>query len=94
MHQGELGRPGDEYYGQQLPRYLADLCTNGRAATVGRQDGRPVVFLPQFMGIPDDAVGFVYFDGRPDSDLLIDPFGSPAYLAEGQSLGDGWWYVR
>lgn len=94
VHQGELGRPGEEYYGQQLPRYLADLSTNGRAATVGRQDGEPVVFLPQFMGIPDDAVGYVYFDGQPDSDLVIDLFGYPATLAEGQSLGDGWWYVR
>lgn len=93
VDQGELGRPGGEYYGQQLPRYLADLSTSGRAAVVGRQDGKPVVFLPQFMGIPDDAVGFVYFDGQPDSDLLIDLFGHPAYLAEGESLGDGWWYV-
>lgn len=94
VRQGELDGSGGQYYGQQLPRYLADLSTNGRAATVGRQDGKPVVFLPQFMGIPDDAVGFAYFDGQPDSDLLIDLFGYPAYLAEGDSLGDGWWYVR
>lgn len=94
VQQGELGRPGEGYYGQQLPRSLADLSTNGRAATVGRQDGKPVVFLPQLMGIPDDAVGFVYFYGQPDRDLLIDLFGYPAYLAEGESLGDGWWYVR
>jgi hypothetical protein len=46
------------------------------------------------MGIPDDAVGYVYFDGQPDSDLVIDLFGYPATFAEGQSLGDGWWYVR
>jgi hypothetical protein len=41
-----------------------------------------------------DAVGYVYFDGEPDTDLLIDLFGYPVYLADGQSLGDGWWYVR
>src|SRR5918995_6652606 len=93
VEEGELGAVGDEYYGQRLPRYLADLSTNGRAATVARQDGKPVVFLAQFMGIPDDAVGYVYFDGEPDTDLLIDLFGYPFYLADGEPLGDGWWYV-
>jgi hypothetical protein len=93
VDEGELGALGDEYYGQRLPRYLADLSTNGRAATVARQDGKPVVFLAQFIGIPDDAVGYVYFDGEPDTDLLIDLFGYPFYLADGEPLGDGWWYV-
>jgi hypothetical protein len=41
-----------------------------------------------------DAVGYVYFDGEPDTDLLIDLFGYPACLADGQPLGDGCWYVR
>jgi hypothetical protein len=43
VHHGRLGTPGD---GRRLPRYLADLSTNGRAATVTRQDGRLVVFMP------------------------------------------------
>jgi hypothetical protein len=94
VQRGELGTTGDDYYGQRLPRYLADLSTNGRAATVAFQDGKPVVFLAQYMGIPDDAIGFVYFDGVPDSDLLIDLFGYPATFADGEQLGDGWWYVR
>ena len=62
VDEGELGALGDGYYGQPLPRYRADPSTNGRAATVARQDGSPVVFLAQFIGIPDDAVGYVYFD--------------------------------
>lgn len=45
VDEGELGALGDEYYGQRLPRYLADLSTNGRAATVARQ-GRKASRLP------------------------------------------------
>ncbi|MEH0970749.1 hypothetical protein V6U77_06380 [Micromonospora sp. CPCC 205546] len=89
------GRVGTsrEYYGQRLPAHLRDLSTNGRAAVVGHQDGKPVVFLPQWIGIPDDAGGYVHLDAPPRPDLVVDLFGAPVRVAGGQHLGDGWWYV-
>ncbi|MEU5726334.1 hypothetical protein [Micromonospora sp. NPDC047738] len=92
VREGRLGTSG-EYYGQLLPLHLRDLATNGRAAVVGRQDGKPVVFLPQWLGIPDDAGGYVYLDARPRPDLVVDLFGEPARVTGGKNLGDGWWYV-
>ncbi|MFI2651004.1 hypothetical protein [Micromonospora fulviviridis] len=92
VREGRIGTSRG-YYGEFLPLHLRDLSTNGRAAVVGSQDDKPVVFLPQWVGIPDDAGGYVYLDAAPRPDLLIDLFGEPARVAGGQHLGDGWWYV-
>lgn len=89
---GELGR-SDEYYGERLPTRLVDLSVNGRVSAVGEQDGRPVVFLPQWTGIPDDAGGYLYFAGEPRSDLFVDLYGRGVSFADFEELGDGWWYV-
>jgi hypothetical protein len=96
VRNGSIGSIGsrDDYYGRPLPWYLRDLSTLGTAAVVGEQDGRPVVFLPQWLGIPDDAVGYVFFDGDPRPDLTVDLFGEPMRLARGTNLGGGWWYLR
>lgn len=83
-----------EYLGPQLPRHLADLSTNGRIAVVGRQGDEPVYFMPQYMGLINNAVGYAYDNGDPDPELVIDLFGHPEYLASGVNLGDGWWYVK
>jgi hypothetical protein len=93
VRNGSIGST-DDYYGRPLPWYLRDLSTSGTAAVVGEQDGRPVVFLPQWVGIPDGAAGYVYFDGDPKPDLTVDLFGDPTHLAAGTNLGDGWWYLR
>ncbi|MEU4781958.1 hypothetical protein [Micromonospora sp. NPDC023633] len=92
VQEGRIGT-SREYYGQRLPLHLRDLSTNGRAAVVGRQDDKPVVFLPQWIGVPDDAGGYVYLDAPPRPDLVVDLFGEPVRVAGGQHLGDGWWYV-
>ncbi|WP_147437427.1 hypothetical protein [Micromonospora musae] len=92
VRDGRIGA-SREYYGELLPRHLRDLSTNGRAAVVGSQDDKPVVFLPQWLGIPDDAGGYVYLDATPRSDLSVDLFGVPVRVSGGQELGDGWWYV-
>jgi hypothetical protein len=34
------------------------------------------------------------FLAHQPTDLLIDLFGYPVYLTDGEPLGDGWWYVR
>jgi hypothetical protein len=84
----------DDYYGRALPWCLRDLSTLGTAAVVGEQDSGPVVFLPQWLGIPDDAAGYVFVDGVPEPGLTVDLFGARVHVAGGTDLGDGWWYLR
>jgi hypothetical protein len=93
VENGDFDQP-DDYDGRPLPWYLADLSTTGKAATIGREDGKPVVLLPEFLGMPDGGLGYVYFTGDPESDSPFDLFGDPLYLADAEPLGDGWWYTR
>ncbi|MER7417354.1 hypothetical protein ABT346_11290 [Micromonospora peucetia] len=48
-----------------------------------------MVFLPQWIGIPDDAGGYVYLDAPPRPDLVVDLLGEPVRVTGGQQLGDG-----
>jgi energy-coupling factor transporter transmembrane protein EcfT len=93
VRDGTIGA-SDAYYGELLPRPLRDLSTNGRAAAIGRHDGRPVVFLPEYLGIPDDAAGYVFYEGVLPADFTLDLYGSRASLKGAENLGDGWWYAR
>ncbi|MEU0561256.1 hypothetical protein [Dactylosporangium sp. NPDC006015] len=93
VREGAIGS-SDDYYGSDLPLYLRDLSTTGKAAVIGRRDGRPVVFLPQFLGIPDDAAGYAFFDGPTSPSIEVDLFGARANLPGGINLRDGWWYLR
>jgi hypothetical protein len=52
-----------------------------------------VVFLPQWVGIPDDAGGYVFVQTAPAPDLVVDLFGEPLAVGDGLDLGDGWWYL-
>lgn len=52
-----------------------------------------MVSLPQWLGILDDAGGYVFFDGEPSPGLEVDLFGLRARVVEGINLGGGWWYV-
>ncbi|MPZ29278.1 MAG: hypothetical protein GEV12_23530 [Micromonosporaceae bacterium] len=51
------------------------------------------VFLTQWLGIPDDAGGYVFFDGDPRPGLTVDLFGTLVRVDAGVILGNGWWYV-
>jgi energy-coupling factor transporter transmembrane protein EcfT len=93
VRDGTIGT-SDAYYGEPLPRPLRDLSTTGQASVIGRYSGRPVVFLPQFLGIPDDAAGYVFYEGVLPADFTIDLYGAPASLHGAVNLGDGWWYAR
>jgi hypothetical protein len=93
VRNGSVGST-DDYYGRALPWYLRDLSTLGTAAVVGEQDGGPVVFLPQWLGIPANAAGYVFIDGAPEPGLTVDLFDDPVHVAGGIDLGDGWWYLR
>ena len=90
---GTIGA-SDAYHGKPLPRPLRDLSTDGRAAVIGQHDGRPVVFLPEYLGIPDDAAGYVFYECVLPADFTLDLCGAPASLGGAEKLGDGWWYAR
>ena len=93
VRDGTIGA-SDAYYGELLPRPLRDLSTNGRAAAISRHGGRPVVFVPEYLGVPDDAAGYVFYEGVLPADLTLDLYGSRASLKGAENLGDGWWYAR
>ncbi|WP_238015605.1 hypothetical protein KZZ52_55590 [Dactylosporangium sp. AC04546] len=93
VRHGTIGA-SDTYYGEPLPRTLRDLSTNGRASAIGRYGGRPVVFLPEYLGIPDDAAGYVFYEGVLPVGFTLDLYGAQASLDGAENLGDGWWYAR
>jgi hypothetical protein len=53
-----------------------------------------VVFLPEYLGIPDDAAGYVFYEGALPADVTLDLYGAQASLKGAENLGDGWWYAR
>jgi hypothetical protein len=83
--------PGRDYYGNELPLPLRFLTAEGKVSTmriasggVHHPDSR---FFPQWIGIPDDAGGYLYDPGQsPEgADLYGDICEHPV------DLGDGWW---
>jgi hypothetical protein len=92
VREGRFGDPRDwDYYGPRLPGSLCLISVNCRVARIGGDDGRWVLFIPDWIGIPDDAVGFAHFDAPPDGRFL-DGFGSP--LCPTTRLGSGWWWMQ
>lgn len=56
---------------------------------VGTSGGRPTLFLPEWLGIPDDAVSYAHFTGEATGSfnaygLLVCPT---------TRLGGGWWWM-
>jgi hypothetical protein len=88
---GGLGAPAEwDYYGPQLPAPLNVLSVTGQISVIGEAAGQPILFLPAYVGIPDDAYGFVHISGahRPGR---LDGYGD---LIEPRiELGDGWWWA-
>lgn len=81
------------YYGPALPPELAHLSVDGHIARIGESGGEPVLFVPEWIGIPDGAAGFAHFAGPPvpGVERRLDGFGDP--VAPRYPLGDGWWWV-
>src|SRR5215207_4456931 len=69
-------RPSRVRRGTDGIRIVCGLSTSGTAAVVGQRDSGRVVFLPQWLGIPDDATGYVFVDGAPQPSLTVDLFGA------------------
>jgi len=74
--------PGNLYYGNALPLPLRFLSSEGR---VSEQEGSR--FFPQWVGIPDDAGGYLFNPAR--SPRGVDLYGSPC--SDPVDLGEGWW---
>jgi hypothetical protein len=101
---GHLNPETADYGSAQLPARLSSIAVDGEISVVGQCEGRTVLMLPQFVGIPDGAFGYLKFDCdtipmdgyvnsedfTPDGDYL-DGFGDPLYPRI--DLGDGWWWA-
>ncbi|MBJ7341779.1 hypothetical protein [Mycolicibacterium sp.] len=74
--------PGQQLYGNRLPVPLRFLTVTGRVSD--QQGGR---FFPQWLGIPDDAGGYLYNPGR--SPEGVDLYGKQC--RNPVDLGAGWW---
>lgn len=82
--------PGPDYYGNPLPWPLRFLTADGNVSAVsaGEQEADPgTLFFPQWIGIPDDAGGYLYSaEGAPAG---ADLYGS--LCRNPVDLGGGWW---
>ncbi|MEU7004224.1 hypothetical protein [Nonomuraea sp. NPDC046570] len=81
----------DGYYGPKLPQHLCFVSANCRVKIWDSVGDRPVLFLPDRIGIPDDAVGYAHFPGDPPPGPY-DGFGMAIYPVT--HLGDGWWWLE
>ncbi|MFI6395871.1 hypothetical protein ACIBHY_24810 [Nonomuraea sp. NPDC050547] len=82
--------PEGQYYGAELPGWACFVSANCRVAVIGTSGGRPVRFVPDWIGVPDDAVGYGHFTGRPEAG----PYnGFGASLCPSFELAGGWWWL-
>ncbi len=89
---GDFGAALRDYYGAPLPSDLAHVSVNGKVAVIGGCGDDGALFVPTWIGIPDDAVGYVHLTcEHPPADLLLDGFGM--LLEPERPLGDGWWWA-
>ena len=79
--------PGTDYYGAALPFPLRFLSETGTVSSVVMSEGSEAgAFFPQWVGIPDDAGGYLYSTTSP---VGADLYGS--LCTRPQDLGGGWW---
>ncbi|MFI5536406.1 hypothetical protein ACIA5H_08450 [Nocardia sp. NPDC051900] len=87
----EVPEPGaGDYYGVALPRHLCFVSANCKVAVIGTSGGQPVRFVPDYVGIPDGAVGYGHFTGTPGAGPY-DGFGDP--ICPTTELAGGWWWL-
>ncbi len=79
-----------DYYGVELPRHLCFVSANCKVAVIGTSGGQPVRFVPDYIGIPDDALGYGHFVGTPEPG----PYdGWGARICPTMELAGGWWWL-
>ncbi len=89
-HEGKL--PAGQihsYLGAELPAHLCFVSANCRVSALGASGGQPILFLPDWLGIPDDAVGYAHFTGEATGNLTA--YGMR--VCPSTRLGGGWWWV-
>ena len=100
----DLGRSGalfggTDRYDAPLPAELAAISVNGRMSVAGECGGEPVLFVPEFTGIPDGAFGYIHVtclnplalaESTRDAEYLD---GNGDRLIARFPLGDGWWWA-
>ncbi|WP_067714099.1 hypothetical protein [Nocardia yamanashiensis] len=79
-----------DYYGTDLPAQLCFVSAMCKVAVIGTSAGHPVRFVPDYVGIPDDAFGYGHFIGKPDPGPY-DGFG--AQICPTMELAGGWWWL-
>jgi hypothetical protein len=88
---GKLGdRSTWPYYGAKLPRRLCTVSANCRVANIKSTTSQAILFIPAWIGTPDDAAGWGHFDGRPTGGPF-DGFGM--LICPMQEAGEGWWWL-
>ncbi|MEV4172285.1 hypothetical protein [Nonomuraea sp. NPDC049709] len=89
----ELARAGrlasGSYHGARLPGELCFVSATCGVVTWRAEDGGRVLFVPDRVGIPDDAVGYAHFTGAPRG--AYDGFGMR--ICPSFELADGWWWL-
>ncbi|MEU1432336.1 hypothetical protein ABZ412_35245 [Nocardia sp. NPDC005746] len=78
------------FYGVELPPHLCLVSANCRVAVIGTSGGQPVLFVPDYIGIPDDALGYGHFVGTPEPGPY-NGFGEP--VCPTMELAGGWWWL-
>ncbi|WP_181697113.1 hypothetical protein [Nocardia sp. GTS18] len=79
-----------DYYGTDLPTHLCWVSANCKVAVVRTADDHTARFVPDYVGIPDGAVGYAHLDGEPPAEPF-EVFGDQ--LCPVIELGDGWWWL-
>ncbi|MFD0656197.1 hypothetical protein [Thermocatellispora tengchongensis] len=54
-----------DYAGARLPGHLCFVAADCRISVIGHARQGPVLFLVDWMGWPDDAIGYAQFPGEP-----------------------------
>ncbi|MEV0685057.1 hypothetical protein AB0I35_14450 [Nocardia sp. NPDC050378] len=80
-----------DYYGTDLPTHLCWVSANCKVAVVRTVDNHTARFVPDYVGIPDGAVGYAQLDGEPPAEPF-EVFGDQ--LCPVIELGDGWWWLE
>ncbi|MGX1805835.1 hypothetical protein ACWIGI_08975 [Nocardia sp. NPDC055321] len=82
------------YYGDLLPPHLASLSITGQVSGRVCQDQR-LYFIPQWVGIPDDAGGYLYIPGTLDRNrpCMVDLYGRSVDVNDARAIGEGWWWI-
>lgn len=91
----EMELPLDEmrpYDGVELPRSLCVVSVNCEVYTLHTfNTGEPVLFVPDYLGIPDGAAGYGHFARTPSPGMAYDGFGDR--ICPTMELADGWWWL-